>query len=862
MNYILREHQQLRHGLMAFYFISGRGAEIQKTRFGVYRAILHQMFSRMPTLSSDFVAAYKERCNTRGKYGKTWTWHENEIKDFLSSAALRASSETRTQIFIDALDEAGDEEAVELLYYFIDLANEADGRLQICVSSRHYPLAHIMHSLEVVVEDCNLADITSYADSELQRKVRDKSKIEAIRAHIIKRSSGAFQWAYLVLPLIVRSCNNGDTLGTLLDVIKFLPQELEKLYNKLLSDLVGHEKTLAIRLLRWVCFSHRPMSLTELRYAMAIESVPDPLTLGALQSSHDFKDSDDGMMVWATVLSRGLLELKSPPNRPAHWPHAESDTYLVSHPPVTGERKGEWTVQPNHQTVNDFVTTGGLLQLEDVSGQSQDESGNANYLIMKFCIRYFATNEVQLALATILRNLGPGTEAVFAALENTGPNALSLISPERDGESASEVHSYSRGEAYPTEQDNMLVMIQDELGGEILDDFPFLQFAVNTWVAHAKYVERSTQKNRLSGLVELFRWPSTHITSFWSIMSWVVGYTDGGVLRYNADLDNLSLLHLAAKFGFTSTVERILSDQKLLDLDSKADDYIQSALNLAIDVENEAIVHLFLESGKIDPTADVALFTAVRGKHIGNVRSILRYMEVEPDYNESAFDGGPISWASYDDREEILELLLDDGRFATNMMNSSGRPPLHEAARLDQWRFIETLLRTDRADVNAMDSNGRMALIAAMEVLDPLKGLASIKVLLDSRDIDANMRDRLGRTALHYAAEGRANDALKLLVDSGKVDLDLTDNNGSSALHFAAYSGNSGAVKVLLDKAANAELADESGCTALLKAARSNHTITVDLLLRHGVSSRGGATEDGTGFSTQSGVAFLENGVS
>lgn len=104
---------------------------------------------------------------------------------------------------MDALDEAGDSEARTLLKYFQDLVEMVGVQLKVCVSSRHYPRAGVVHNLEIVVENHNIDDITTYIRSELRETMGSRDKARKVEEEMIERSSNVFQWVSLVLPRVL-----------------------------------------------------------------------------------------------------------------------------------------------------------------------------------------------------------------------------------------------------------------------------------------------------------------------------------------------------------------------------------------------------------------------------------------------------------------------------------------------------------------------------------------------------------------------------------------------------------------------------------------------------------------------------------
>lgn len=73
-----------------------------------------------------------------------------------------------------------------------------------------------------------------------------------------------------------------------------------------------------------------------------------------------------------------------------------------------------------------------------------------------------------------------------------------------------------------------------------------------------------------------------------------------------------------------------------------------------------------------------------------------------------------------------------------------------------------------------------------------------VRLLLESdRQINVNLRDFMGRSALHIAAEEGHCGVVKLLICSGG-SLDLEDHEGWTPLHLAARSGHAECVTLLL----------------------------------------------------------------
>ena len=88
----------------------------------------------------------------------------------------------------------------------------------------------------------------------------------------------------------------------------------------------------------------------------------------------------------------------------------------------------------------------------------------------------------------------------------------------------------------------------------------------------------------------------------------------------------------------------------------------------------------------------------------------------------------------------------------------------------------------------------------------------------------ATLRDQWGRTALHWAAIGGAEeDILRRLLNAG-CDPNSQDNDGETALHKAAWRGDRLMVKFLVEVGADTNVCDHEGWCPAHFAVMRGHT--------------------------------------
>lgn len=95
-----------------------------------------------------------------------------------------------------------------------------------------------------------------------------------------------------------------------------------------------------------------------------------------------------------------------------------------------------------------------------------------------------------------------------------------------------------------------------------------------------------------------------------------------------------------------------------------------------------------------------------------------------------------------------------------------------------------------------------------------------------------NVKDKNGRTSLHWAARSGNADAVNMLTEHG-ADVNAKDNNGKTPLHEAVFNGNPTAIKLLLDLEADINARTNYNETPLHYAAEFGKAEAVEMLIKH-----------------------------
>ena len=219
----------------------------------------------------------------------------------------------------------------------------------------------------------------------------------------------------------------------------------------------------------------------------------------------------------------------------------------------------------------------------------------------------------------------------------------------------------------------------------------------------------------------------------------------------------------------------------------------------------------------------------------------------------------PLMWAAQQMNSAVVALLLERGA-NPRVRDNSGWTALHCAASTGSVEGLEKLLNVCGDDVNAVNNDGETPLLVAIRMHreDVARVLVSARADINIRGTDGrNAVDLASAEKLHdlglelkklggvahlyhtlmdLARDGRADSLKELLAKTPDVDLEMQDNNGWTALTFAAASGQVSTIGILLDAGAKVDVRDNEEATPLVYAALEGHVDAVKLLLKHGAS--------------------------
>ncbi|KAL2121800.1 hypothetical protein VTJ04DRAFT_2255 [Mycothermus thermophilus] len=829
LKYALSQHPMGDGGLVLSFFFHGRGDALQKSPIGLLRSLLHQLLRKFPDALKGLVAAYEEKCRTLGPYEQRWHWNEKELQGFLASALPKVLQFSGIWLYIDALDECGEGDAVKLIKWLESvmeqtqrLASHHQEPLRLCFSCRYYPVFITDSTSEIRLEELNGDDIKTFVDSQFDSLQHIPSTIPR---KITENAAGIFIWARLVVEKILELDRQGYSPKSLERAVDSIPPDLDSMYQQLIHGM----NPMSVKLIQWVCFAVH-LELKEVRWALVIEPDSPYQSLHECQEDESYIADDDRMLRYIHALSRGLVELTK---------------YNA--------------LQFIHESVREFFLTKGLPLL-DGNVSKREAAVRANMRLAKICCRYLdiAQNELDTAFnehtawvkefdgesmecsgEDYLKGCGPlfgfltyASQCLFRHLRQCDPS---------DGACESFVEFYFQGtknRRWP-----------HWIGGEDLLHWcarwnmpQLLAAALRKADEYDIDINSNSPKDERTPLILAVDYGRQNIAKL---------LVETGKVDINAqDVFHRAALHYAAKDRQADIVKLLLGTGKADVNISKRSSSCYTPIHYAVRAGDYDIVKMLLDTGAVDtnpPKAapDTLLHSASGAKSPDLVRLLIleagkASVNVQDDNGDT-----PLHYAAqgkYPDNREAVELLLATGQADVNIQNNLGQTPLHCAAKLGDGDVVELLLERPDVGLNIPDSEGQTPLITAADFCSE----RVVQLLLLQDGVDLNHRDSKGRTPFWTAAKSGASRIIKLFLDTDKVDIMQPDIKGRTPLFIALERGREEVVRMLLDlDLAEDQIIDAKGRTPLLVAAKNNGCVGVKYLVRSQMVDAGAMDEKG-----------------
>lgn len=330
----------LTNGVVLGFFFNARGDALERSVFGMYRSLLHQLLESRPRLRRVFSLLTLSISELRADY----EWTLGSVQKLFKAAILELKEPLIC--FIDALDECEEQQVRDMITFF-DQVSELTMSLQtqfhVCFSGRYYPHISTKRGVEILLDGLggHGDDIAQYLKSELS--IGQSHTAREIQQELQSMASGVFMWVVLVVGILNREYDRGR-IHALRRRLREIPSDLHQLFRDILTRDTRNRDEL-IFCLQCILFAAQPLNPEELYCAVLFETEPDaPL-------EWDREDiTPEILRMFILDASRGLAEVTksdAPKVQFIHesvrdfilnsnglgqiWPDLQSDFFTTSH---------------------------------------------------------------------------------------------------------------------------------------------------------------------------------------------------------------------------------------------------------------------------------------------------------------------------------------------------------------------------------------------------------------------------------------------------------------------------------------------------------------------------------------------------
>ncbi|KAE8161884.1 ankyrin repeat-containing domain protein [Aspergillus tamarii] len=851
---------------LAFLF-NAHGNVLEKSQLGLFRSLLFQLFQQSRQIFQRFMPTFRRKVDF---YDGEWTWNEQELKALFMSVMTELSPSS-AYIFIDALHEC--REAREIIAFFESLRATAFQNkvpVRICYSSRHYPHIQVGDHVELHIDTHNNDDIEKYIERKLE-PIFQRRHIAQLKSYIIEKAQGVFLWVVLIVSKIIKANDNGESMKKMRQMVEDVPDKLEALYRETLETVKTEHPAETLLILQWMLCATRPITLLELRYALAFQDSKYNSQAEA-EDCLSFIESDQQMDLLHRARTGGLTETRT------------QTTIKTNYARQILDGSNQITVHFVHESVRGFLLKHDGLELFD-SVSAQETLRRGEHQLAEACINYLNTTELRRV-----------AESYFE------PDVLGLTK-------------------------------SVELFQQLCRLYPFLHYSLHSVFKHIKAAEigqpdgksqPSYLHQRMEEVFFIWRYLSdldnksrfhevhgtratlVHLAAEHNMVDWVKYYLarDGDVnvvggrfgtllqaatVMGHDEMVNLLLefgadVHIdAGRFGTAMNAAAWLGNLAIIrsliqrgsDVNDQCGDYgyplqaaacspngsgelIHTLLDAGADIHMQAGRHgTALQAGAYKGDEEIVQALLARGADMnaqygehgtalgaaafqGHEQIVQVFLEHGADPRVEAGDCGNAIWAAaYNGQERVLRQILRrrwptweqdqvESEVQKILSKATRTKAFHEAVENGDFDLVKKFIG-DGIDPNARGEDFSSALHTAA-----VCGHVNIVALLLSHEhIKLDVSDSRGRTPLWQAASNGHLEITRKLLDTGRVDCRHKSHSGRNLLWFAAHNGNMDIIRMVWEAGADPYEADDYGMTPVLAAEEEGQKEVLLLFQEH-----------------------------
>lgn len=741
------------------------GGEFKTESDALFRSLLYQLLDQAPDAMADLITTFQKRYEVEGEPCQL---RSEELQYFFESSLPKLLKSRSVWLFIDALYDCR-QSADDLAKKFKWLSRRlwSTGNLKpfhSCFTSRHYPDLDFDNKSTILLDGENKLDIATFVKHSLPKSYLSLE----VDQLIIDRAQGFFLWARLALDMIRHLLIEKASPAKIEAALEEMPADINSLYALILKTTENPTATKS--LMEWICFSTRPLTTDELRWAMAFDAKSCYKSFSQYENSPDFINSQifEPRII---ALSCGLVE-------------------IVSH----GNRR---VVQFIHASVRDFLVDSGLSELCSRANASNNATpeinvvGTAHCRLSRSCVRYFQT---------FSRSSRPSkvAKARFPLLHYA---------------TTSWIKHAQQGDVAEIDACQLVGMLKDPLIKSWGEMYQMIDPAAHDCPSAAPDLVHLASKY---GLTKIVSWllENAHIVDM-------------------KDMHGQTPLSHAAENGQEAVVSLLL-DTGRVDINSRSKSgytpLSYAAMNGHVGVVRLLLAVKNVDVDSEDNYNYTPLSRATEKGHVDVTNLLLNTNKVRVDARDTVYGQTPLMRAARKGYSYVVDLLLGTKKVDVDARDKVGRTALRQAAEEGHVTVTRQLLSTNQVDANARDNVcGQTPLARAA-----WNGHVDVvELLINTKSVHLDARDNSGQTPLSLAAENGNEAVVKRLLSTGNVNVNSKDTTSQTPLSYAAENGNVDLMRTFFRTAnVHFDSKDEHGQTALSRASKNGHEALVKLLLK------------------------------
>ena len=775
INRLQEDCESLTKAGVVFFYFDFNNQSIMQDHNRFLRSVIEQLASQSGEIPNPLTALYR-----RSRSGTV----QPMTADLLKTVQSIIQEFSYFYLIIDAFDEC--KEKQDFLAFLNMLMSWGLPQTHVAITSRTDIETEIrsrkFEFSQMILEEYLVdADVERHVWATLEDDVIlnrwEPEQQQMIAKSLNEGAKGNFRWASCQIQAL-KDCH---TVAELEDAICCLPATLEETYERALSIIDERRKEPIRNVLRWLCFSARPVRLEEIAEVMAIDFTAKP------QPSYDPR--------------KRLIDAER---------FFQSYSSLVHVLRIKTKARDFRELKLAHLSVRDFLVSQ-KIRVSSISYFAID-SLSAHTSIAQTCLIYLRQFDKPLEL--VARPPESYSLARYAAKH--WPHHVQEV-----------VGAAGRLFRRPTDQLTKLPDADQAM--------PLIALIIEFLIQILRVLNLTMKSQEVEGLPTDLNYLCSELLSAQGaqLQSQILFFDPDTPWIEQPDVARTlsvlpSALYYAAHAGLAASVKILL--EKGADPNAAGGRY-GNALQAAASQGHLDVLELLLGGGANVNQAGGDYGNALQGaSSYGHRRCALLLILNGADVNAQ---GGEYTTAlhaaAFMGHEKIAAMLIGHGA-EVDSRDHEQSTPLLSAAREGHHSTAQLLLERG-ADCMIKDEGGWTPL----DECAPAGYNSIVRMLVDQNPLIIHSRDKQDYTALHHTAPQHHESTVAILLDAG-MDIDARNAFGRSPLFQAVASGHEESVRVFLERGANVNTVDKEGWSVLHVAVFAGHVSIGAMLLDRGAN--------------------------